>query len=92
MLAILEFIFATVGLTLIVTQSKLFKPFRKLCKKIHKKIGYFFGCPMCFGFWAALSVYGLDQYGYEIINYGFIGSFFSYLIYLCMRPLMDKYD
>jgi hypothetical protein len=92
MLAILKFIFATVGLTFIVTQSKIFKPIRKLGSKIHKDIGYFLECPMCFGFWAGLIVYELHNYNFEIINYCFIGSFFSYLIYLLMRPMMDKYD
>lgn len=92
MLAALEIIFATIGLTFIVTQSKIMSPIRKIGEKINPNIGYFLRCPMCFGFWAALITQLVSTYQYEIINYCFIGSFFSYLAYLLIRPLMDKYD
>lgn len=92
MLALLEFIFSTVGLTMIVTQSRLFGPMRDLCGKIHKGLGYLMGCPMCFGLWAGILVYFLQIYNVDFILYGFMGSIFSYISYLALMPLMKKYD
>ena len=83
MLAFLEIILATIGLTIIVTQSKLFSFIQRW---------YLFQCPLCFGFWAGVLCYIIHQYQLDIINYGFIGSFVSYIAYLLLRPLMDKYD
>ncbi len=83
MLAFLEIILATAGLTFIVTQSRLFQFIQKW---------YFFQCPLCFGFWAGLICYLTHQYQLDIINYGFIGSFISYILYLLVKPLIDKYD
>ena len=83
MLAFFEIILATIGLTFIITQSRIFKFIQRW---------YLFKCPMCFGFWAGLICYFIHQYQLDVINYGFIGSFISYIVYLLLRPLMDKYD
>jgi hypothetical protein len=92
MLTFIIFILATIGLTFIITQSSLFKPIRGIAGKIHPKFGKFLHCPMCIGFWAGLIVYLLSYFKLDIINYGFIGSFVSYLAYLLMFPIMDKFD
>jgi len=92
MLTFLKFLLATIGLTFIVTQSKLFDPIRKFFGKIHKKIEYLLNCPMCFGFWAGIICYELETHKIDFLLYGFISSFLSYLAYLLIHPLMDKYD
>jgi hypothetical protein len=92
MLAFLEFILATVGLTFIVTQSKLFKPVRDFFGRINGMLGYLLGCPMCFGLWSGLIVWTLQELSLDIVVYGFIGSFLSYVFYLLLSPLMKKYD
>jgi hypothetical protein len=92
MLTFLEFILSTIGLTIIVTQSKLFEPIRKGSGKIHKKLEYLLNCPMCFGLWSGIMVYILQTHKVDFLLYGFIGSFVSYLAYLLIHPLMDKYD
>lgn len=102
MLELIEFILSCVGLSLIITTSKLFKPFRGWCKKKSKLIGYLVGCQLCFGLWSGFIVYYLykleyiipyvDIYLGELINFGFIGSFVSYCIYLLLCPLIKKYD
>ena len=89
---LITFILTSFGITYIIVYGGIFKKMREYLEENYPFFGDLVGCPMCFGFWSAFMVYELDQYGYEIINYCFIGSFFSYLAYLCMRPLMDKYD
>lgn len=99
----LKFILATIGLTMIVTQSYVFKGIREYTKQRVPWFGKMISCPQCFGFWAALFVqsiiliYGRGALTFYISDfyyliYGFIGSFVSYLTYLLIRPLMDKYD
>jgi len=92
MLAFLEFILATLGLTFIVTQSKLFKPIRELFGKINPTLGYLIGCPMCFGLWSGAIVWILQELSLDLIIHGLIGSFMSYVFYLVLSPLMKKYD
>lgn len=99
---LIKFIFAVIGLTFIVTQSKLFKPLRGRLKNKSKLLGYLVKCGMCFGYSSGLIVYFLYQIDYiiplininlgELINYGFIGSFVSYVGYLLLKPLIEKYD
>ena len=92
MLTFLEFLLATIGLTFIVTQSKLFEPIRAFFGKIHNKLEYLLRCPMCFGFWAGIICYELKTHKIDLLLYGFISSFICYLAYLLIHPLMDKYD
>ena len=47
----LPFLLASYGLTLIVTQSRIFRPLRAKVERV-PGIGYWIKCPMCFGFWA----------------------------------------
>ena len=102
MLELIKFLLSCVGLTMILTNSKLFKPFRDWCKKKSKLLGYLSTCSMCSGFYSGLIVYFLYKITYiipiininlgELINYGFIGSFVSYLMYLLLCPFIKKYD
>jgi hypothetical protein len=99
----LIFLLATIGATLIVTQSYIFKPIRDYACKISPKLGKLLHCSMCFGFWTSFIIqfiilahermsfifYWSDMY---YIIYGFIGSLASYITYLLIKGLMDKYD
>ncbi len=78
-------ILSGIGLTFIVTQSHLFKWLQKW---------YLFQCPMCFGFWAGMIVgfVEVQQLELELLNYGFSCSILSYIVYLVIKPLMNKYD
>jgi hypothetical protein len=93
-----------IGLTIIVTQSKLFKPLRELFCKINPNfLGILFACTMCFGMWSgmltSLIFYSptlvvnpsLSIFIYPILD-GFISSIFCYTYYLSMKPLMNKFD
>ena len=95
------FLLATIGLTLIITQSYIFKTIREKAQKINSSLGKLFRCPMCMGFWCGCLIKTLLLIYYHqfislsfiiILIYGFIGSFVSYLTYLLIKPLMDKYD
>lgn len=102
MIELIKFIFSTVGLTLILTNSKLFKPLREWVKKKNKLLEYLTNCSQCTGIYSGIIVYLLYQMNYiipiininlgELINYGFIGSFVSYSLYLLLCPLIKKYD
>ena len=50
------FVFICYGITSIVVQSKLFKPFREVIKTKSKFFGSLLHCMMCFGFWVGLYV------------------------------------
>jgi hypothetical protein len=95
------FLLATIGLTMIITQSYIFKPIRENIQKISPFLGKLLHCPMCFGFWSGILIKTSLLIFYQqfvllsliiIVLYGFIGSFMSYLTYLLIKPLMDKYD
>ena len=102
-MSFLIFLLSTIGLTLIITISYLFRNIRKQAFKINKTIGKLISCSQCTGFYSALFIqtiillhernefifYTSDLY---YIIYGFIGSFVSYLTYLLIKPLIIKYD
>lgn len=99
MLDLLIFILSTIGLTLIVTQSYIFKPIRTIACKIHESLGKLLSCTMCFGFWSGMFIKTLLLLHNQetlalsiILIFGFIGSFVCYLTYLLIKGLMDKYD
>jgi len=97
----LEFILSTIGLTLIITTSYIFTGFRNHMAKISPKLGKLFKCSMCLGFWNGLIIKSLlfIYYGVTftyfspiiILLYGFIGSITSFVVYLLIKPLMDKH-
>jgi hypothetical protein len=103
MLSFIIFLLATIGATLITTQSYLFKPIRKKACEKNQKFGKLLSCPQCSGVYWAIIIqfiillhermefifYWSDIY---YIIYGFIGSFVCYLTYLLIKPLMNKYD
>jgi len=90
----LEIVFSTIGIVFIITQSSGF--FEKIRNFSKKKSPKFFGkllsCPLCLGTYMGMLSYIIHYYGFCIINYGFIGSIFSYMFYLILCPLMKKYD
>jgi hypothetical protein len=103
MINFLIFLLSTIGLTLIITHSYLFKNIRKRAEKINKNIGKLFRCPQCMGFYVAILIqyviiwhermsFDLNVYDLYYILYGFIGSFACYTTYLLIKPLIDKYD
>lgn len=55
-LSLVYFIFICYGLTSIVVQSKIFKPFREIVKTKSKFFGSLLHCMMCFSFWVGLFV------------------------------------
>jgi len=97
------FLLATIGFTLIINVSFLFKAIRDWTKNKNKYLSKLVTCSQCAGFWASLIVqfiilihqrmafafYWCDLY---YILYGFIGSFVCYLTYLLIKPLIDKFD
>jgi len=97
----LIFILSTIGLTFIVTQSYIFRPLRDLAEKISPSLGKLLHCTQCFGFWSGLLIKTLLLIYYHqiiwlswiiILIYGFIGSIVSYVSFLLIKPLMNKYD
>lgn len=103
MLSFLIFLLSTIGATLIVTQSYIFKNIRKKACKINPILGKLIECSQCSGFYIAILIQFIilfkERMGFIFywsdfyyILYGFIGSFICYLVYLIMKPMMDKYD
>ena len=101
MLEFIEFVLSTLGLTFIITQSYIFNNIRIFILKKNKFLGKLFKCPACMGFWVGMLMKILIFINYNgltdtsiiiIIVYGFIGSMVSYLTYLFLKPLSDKYD
>ena len=98
----LIFLLSTIGLSLIITISYIFNPIRERADRINKKLGRLLKCNQCVGFWSALLIqfiilvnqragfifYWSDLY---YIIYGFIGSFICFVVYLLIKPLIDKH-
>jgi len=81
----------SIGLTMIVTQSFLFKGVRDyFSNKWIKKV---LNCTQCFGFWSGVLV-GVMEWNYitDILLLGFSSSILSYVLYLLIKPLVIKYD
>ena len=97
------FLLAAIGATLITTQSYLFKPIREKACKISPTLGKLLKCTQCSGFYWGIMIQLITLFkermefvlywsDFYYIIYGFIGSFVCYLVYLLIKPLMDKYD
>ncbi len=93
------FILSTCGLTFIITLFYIFQWLRDYLNRVSPKfLGKGIKCPACVGFWSGLIIRTMQIYhlgiilDLEILLYGFIGSLISYVIYLLIKPLMNKYD
>jgi hypothetical protein len=99
MIDFIIFILATIGATMITTQSYLFMKFRDKMLKLNANLGKLFKCSQCSGFyWGLIIKILLLIYYHQVLSliiillYGFIGSIVCYVTYLLIKPLMDKYD
>ena len=81
--------FASVGMTIIVTQSGLFEGLRGYIDSKSSFFGELFSCPMCFGFWAGvfMSAYSYIMYGINVDPFmlGCSSSIFSFLTLKAMN-------
>jgi len=95
-------ILPTIGATIIITQSYIFKGFRNFLSKKSKKLGKLFSCPMCMGFWVG-NIFFLVKILLSIGNFipiDFYNSFLfgcetsllSYIVYLALCPFMKIFD
>lgn len=97
-----EFILISIGLTFIIVLSYIFNKIRNSISKKSKTLGKLVKCTMCVGFHVGVLVKFLLMYYYGhtfiyddiiiIVLYGFISSLCSYVLYLLIKPLIDKYD
>lgn len=99
----LIFLLSTIGCTLIITISFIFKNIRDKAKTINPLFGKLLSCSQCTGFYVALVIQSIiliherisisfTWFDLYYILYGFIGSFVCYLVYLLIKPLIDKHD
>jgi len=77
---LIEFCLGTLGLTYIITVSKLLKPIRERLTTYNLKLGSFATCPQCVGFYSGFCVYLLLYYNLSILVYAFTSSFLAYII------------
>ena len=101
MLEFIIFSLSTIGLTLIITQSYIFDNIRHVAHKLSPTFGKLLKCSQCSGMYSGAIIKTLlliynDEFIVSsliiILIYGFIGSLLSYLTYLLIKPLMNKYD
>jgi len=99
MTELILFILATIGLTFIISLHYIFKRIRNFLEiKSPKYLGKMINCTACVGFWVGLIIRIIQilslglVFNYDLILYGFVGSFVSYIAYLLLRYFMDKYD
>lgn len=85
------FIFMTVGLTTIVTESRLLQALRNLVGKLGYWANYWISCPMCFGFWVGTGLSFISIFGVPFWAGGCIGSAMSYL-YHCLTKYLNPED
>jgi hypothetical protein len=99
-MSIIEYLLACYGITLIVTESKIFKPFREFLKKRNDFIYSLFSCMMCLGFWVGTVVFLLDNLipfkfiTHELIFYsilhGAMVSGVNWFLYLILLNLEER--
>lgn len=101
MIDFIIFLLASIGLTFIVTQFYIFKNIREYIKRKSIFFGKLIHCPACFGFYSGFFIKILMLINiHQLIPsnlimcliYGFISSLMSYITYLLLKPLMEKYD
>jgi len=96
----IQFLLATYGLTLIVTQSKIFRPIRDALDRSNlKTFSAWIHCPMCFGFWSGIGLSRLwpavpmaDLPGWEslalnILAAGWASSAFCWIVRVVLHRL-----
>ena len=67
--------FTVLGITTIITTSRLMHPIRLKIQKVSDLLGVLVTCPSCFGFWAALTLSLVHQsMTGNIIFDAFLGS------------------
>lgn len=90
MIQFLAFLFGSLGLSYIVTQSDLLAPFRmyiSLKEENTKKIIWWYiskliNCIKCFGFWSGIFCYiFIYGFSYFMIIFGFVSVGFIHLVY-----------
>ena len=69
---------ACIGLTLIITQSKIIAPIRNFVEARSEKLGELINCSMCTGFWVGLLMGAVYSYDIFVISFG--SSLFSWLV------------
>ena len=100
MINLIIFILASIGATLITTQSYIFRSVRDWGMRKNKNFGKLLKCSQCSGFYWGVIIRlmmilphrGLNISDIDILLYGFIASFLSYTTYLLLKPYVDKYD
>jgi len=103
-LSLIIYLLINIGITIIITQSKLFKPIRNyFCKISPNFLGVLIGCTLCLGFWSGVftSLFFLSptlmvnplvwKFLYPIFD-GAISSIVCFTFYLLIKPLMNKFD
>lgn len=70
------------GITIIITQSSIFKPIRDDFNEINPAIlGKLVSCPLCLGFWVGLFSPFLESPISHPFVSGVIGAIFSFLVF-----------
>lgn len=83
----IESIIIIVGLTSIVTMSKLFQPIREFITVKNLFLGKLITCSMCSGFWIGLIVFFIPNFAKEVLFLMTAGSIASEIIYLVIKRL-----
>ncbi len=83
-------ILAIAGITIVLTTSKLLKPFREFITDKSLFLGRMLSCSLCTGVWVGLMFFLTPVFLRSALHYIFIGSLASELIYLIIERLKIK--
>ncbi len=73
---------SAVGLTLIITSSKLFKPLREFVSKRSEYFGEMLGCSMCMGVWVGFAMsYITNEAWYSCFTVSLVSYFLSLIAF-----------
>lgn len=93
-----------IGITIIITQSKLFNPIRIFFCKINPNfLGILISCSLCTGFWSGvftsllffsptLMINPSTFLFFKLLFDGSISSIACFTFYLLIKPLLNKFD
>jgi hypothetical protein len=103
MISLIIFFLAVYGLTMLVVQSSLFKPFREGLRTRVRFLHKLFTCMMCFGFWASVGLSWVCNFSVAAIYLkvggavgllvsGFVGVTVVVALYLVQLMIEKKFN
>ena len=89
MLEVTQFLLMCLGLTLILTKSKIFRPFREWTKNKDSLFYDLINCPLCTGFW--VGYFGAFWTSYSLLSGALMSAAVCGVTYWALADSIEKH-